>query len=95
KMLPPLIFHTLIENGISHSYQKKTNGNFKIEFLQENNVDIYRITNDGGNKIPQELKDGLGFKYIKSRLEEAFPNAWEFNCHYENEEWISEIRIKL
>ncbi|RPI60734.1 MAG: hypothetical protein EHM44_09905, partial [Ignavibacteriales bacterium] len=35
--VPPMIFHTLVENGITHGYEKKIAGTFKLQMIKNSN----------------------------------------------------------
>ncbi|MGD9487398.1 MAG: histidine kinase [Calditrichaceae bacterium] len=88
--IPPMIFHTLIENGLTHSNQEK--GRFVIEQRETEKSMIFRITSEP--LIKQSFEgDGLGVSYIKSRLEQAFPGKWEFSSQANGNAWETKIVI--
>ncbi len=100
--VPPMIFHTMIENGITHSYQAYENGTFYLSCNRQNHQIQYLLKNDCSriskmenylNKQPFE--EGMGMRYIKARLEESFPNRWELNYGQKNGLWEVEIVINL
>ena len=64
--IPPMIFHTLIENGITHGFENKIAGTFKLQRIKNSNSTKYVLTNDGDFN-PEESKGSTGFgaKYIK------------------------------
>jgi LytS/YehU family sensor histidine kinase len=97
--VPPMVFHTLIENGLSHAYQPKEAGTFRL-FMQKNHKCIlYRLTNDGSllkdySKKPKlQIEEGMGMKYIKARLEESYPSKWKVEYGLRNGNWNVDIRI--
>ncbi len=76
--IPPLIFHTLIENGLSHGYEGRNEGKFRLVRGAVPGGVRYELGNDshiGGD--PGLAKSGLGLKYVRIRLEEAYPARWE------------------
>ena len=95
--IPPLIFHTLVENALTHSYLPKENGTFKFSFENGGKTTRYKLTNDGSqitmlnNKPNEEINEGMGIKYVKSRLEENFPGRWSLNYGLFNNNWEVEI----
>jgi sensor histidine kinase YesM len=93
--IPPMIFHTLVENGITHGYEKKIAGTFKLETIKNSNSIKYVLTNDGDFN-PEESKGSTGFgaKYIKGRLEESYPGKWNFTSNKSNEGWESIVEIR-
>ena len=93
--MPPMIFHTLVENGITHGYEKKIAGTFKLQMIKNSNSIKYVLTNDGDFN-PEESKGSTGFgaKYIKGRLEESYPGKWNFTSSKTDEGWESIIEIR-
>ena len=92
ELLPPGLIHTVIENGLTHGFKSKTNGEFVIEKIVKNDCTVFKISNNGSfNK--SEIKKGTGIKYIETRLEESFPGQWEFVSESSEKGWLSEIKI--
>ncbi|MGA7839165.1 MAG: histidine kinase [Ignavibacteriaceae bacterium] len=88
--IPPMIFHTLIENGLTYSDKEK--GRFVIEQEETEKSTIFRITSEP--LIKQNYDgEGLGISYIKSRLEGAFPGRWVFTSKPEADAWVTLIEI--
>ena len=87
--VPPLIFHTLIENSLIHSDDSFEN-KFRIEQSIQGKRIIYRITTPGSYSN-DENKDGLGTTYIKSRLEVSYPSKWTLKSYQEKNSRITEI----
>jgi len=99
--IPPALFHTLIENGITHNQNNKLN---KIEFtLSEEKIQNgrqYILTNSNFNNFNSiELTDteknsfGVGFKYIKARLNESYGTNWELVSGQKGNDWETVIEI--
>ena len=76
ELLPPLIFHTIIENGLSHGFQDREVGMFRISRLEVDGRIQYTLENDGSREHGVE-GTGLGLRYVRTRLEEAFPKRWK------------------
>lgn len=94
ELVPPAIFHTLIENGISHGFWKKREGFFKISKKETANEIIYRVFNNGENTISNKNKStGTGLKYIISRLEESYQKEWQIFYGPTPEGWETNIII--
>jgi LytS/YehU family sensor histidine kinase len=93
--IPPMIFHTLIENGITHGYENKIAGTFKLQRVKNSNCTKYVLTNDGDFN-PEESKGSTGFgaKYIKGRLEESYPGKWDFTSSKTAGGWESIVEIR-
>ncbi len=81
-LIPPLIFHTLVENGLTHAMRPKEDGLFIFNCRREDSRIVYSLANDGSLLINKtmlsraEIEEGTGIRYVKSRLEEAFPGKW-------------------
>lgn len=95
--VPPMIFHTLIENGITHSFEPNENGAFYLTRRQLKN-DIHYVLKNSGAKVDEksrkdseEFEEGLGTRYVKARLDESYPNHWEMTCGRSNGFWEVEI----
>jgi LytS/YehU family sensor histidine kinase len=80
--LPPLILHTLIENGLTHGYEGKDSGIFKLTFNRKNENVTITIFNDSNIAHNNTVtRDGTGLRYIKSRMEETFSNMWTLSSN--------------
>jgi hypothetical protein len=78
--IPPMIFHTLIENGITHGYEHRTRGTFVLTRTALSDGVMYRLCNDGdAPSAPSPLTAGTGFKYVQARLEESYPAKWSLD----------------
>ena len=95
--VPPLILHTLIENGFTHSFKPNEEGQFWISCEKENRLVRYTLKNNGSllSKLPLDgqVEEGMGIKYVKSRLEESYPGKWELQYGMRDAMW--EVIITL
>jgi len=76
--IPPLVFHTLVENGLTHGCA----GEFSVRRAETAVGTVrYNIFNTCTKPIEPagEARDGTGIRYVKTRLQEAFPGAWSFS----------------
>lgn len=99
--IPPMIFHTLIENGLTHSETDK--GRFLIEQLERKAEKAeltteykthFRVTAEPlSNQTESKSGEGLGLAYIKSRLEQAYPGKWNLTSERNNHAWETLIEI--
>ena len=77
--VPPLVLHTLVENGLTHGC-KDGRGKFVFRRKTDGARVTYIIFNDGvGDAAVVPGPEGTGVRYVKTRLEEAFPGAWKFS----------------
>jgi len=100
EMVPPMIFHTLIENGLTHAFQTGENGEFKLNCERNGNEVHYQMQNNGSllRNSPQTTQDkiyeGMGIKYVKARLEESYPGRWRLSYGLNGDNWQTHICIK-
>jgi hypothetical protein len=88
--IPPMIFHTLVENGLTHSNEEE--GRFVIEQQESGKETSFRISSEP-LIVPTEQGEGLGLKYVESRLEQAFPGKWSLKYGPEKGSWVTVIVI--
>ena len=98
--IPPMIFHTLVENGITHSHKIGENGSFKLYF-KRNGKSIQYLFQNGGSKLKslksksnEEIETGTGLNYVKTRLKESFGDNWNMKYGLINSFWEVEINIQ-
>ena len=98
-LIPPAIFHTLLENGISHS--ETGQGSVSFYLTQEKNKASLRYTFVSKyKKVPAKSQDGskktegTGHRYIKARLEESFARRWIFFSEASPDGWKDVIEIE-
>ncbi|MCB0280815.1 MAG: histidine kinase, partial [Calditrichaeota bacterium] len=94
EQIPPAVFHTLIENGISHGYGNRNEGKFVLEKIKLENGIRYRLFNDGDIDCePRHRKNGSGTKYIIARLNESYGDKWKLESQPVENGW--EVTIDL
>jgi len=98
--VPPMIFHTLIENGLTHAYQTGENGRFLLQFERLNGKLKYKLVNNGSllakhnQQSESKFPDGMGMTYIKARLEESYPKKWHIDYGLIDNQWEVNIYIQ-
>ncbi|OJJ16823.1 hypothetical protein BKI52_33505 [marine bacterium AO1-C] len=96
EQVPPGIFHTLVENAITHGYGVKRQGKFILSKHTEGVYTTYSFFNDGEVQASDLLSQGYGtgFKYIEARLQESYSDRWHLERQIINEGWEVKIQIK-
>lgn len=96
--IPPMVLHTLVENGLTHGYTGRTNGAFAFKREDFPGRARYSLFNDG---VPRERKagkekkgEGTGLRYVRTRLEEAFPGRWSLDSGPVGNGWLVTLEIK-
>lgn len=92
EMVPPAIFHTLVENGLTHGYSDKRKGYFELTKTTLQNGIKYTLFNDSELK-QDKFGKGTGLKYVEARLEETYPGMWQLNASPVEDGWKVEIEI--
>ncbi len=98
--VPPMIFHTLIENGITHGFGPGNGGTFELACEQHSQITRYRLKNSISGKDAlqtepaKEIFEGMGIKYVRTRLEESYPGKWDLNFGVKNGYWEVSISIE-
>lgn len=88
RLVPPAIFHTLVENAITHG-----NGDrvvMKLTSRTERGRTRYVFESERGEGRGAR---GEGTKYIEARLREAWGNAWSFRQSARGDVWRAEIEV--
>lgn len=94
--IPPLIFLTLVENGITHQRSGNSGDTtFVIERLETTGAEVYHfrapLLGSGSEMAPE----GLGTKYIRSRLLNGFGTGSSLTVSTNNGEFITKMIIPV
>lgn len=92
--VPPAIFHTLCENGISHNRFKDDQVVFSLgeSLLESGEIEYEFKTPFMGDGVGSET--GTGVKYVQSRLSQAYGHNWMLASELEGQSWVTRIRFK-
>lgn len=93
EQVPPAIFHTIIENGLTHGYTNRSSGHFHLEKLLGPKVLEYRLSNDGRSEGATGMHHGTGLRYVEAQLEAAFPGRWNMRCEPTAKGWQTCIQL--
>ncbi len=97
--VPPLLIHTLIENGITHALGPRESGSFRLQYDDDGRETVYTLSNGGSRlsewarKPPSDLEEGMGLAYVRARLEESSPGRWKIDYGLKGDVWAVTIRI--
>ena len=93
-MVPPAIFHTLVENAITHNRYDSDVG---FLLSEERRGPLRRYVFDAplaGTSHRKDDRDGTGLRYVKARLEEVFPGAWALRSEPSGANWRTTIEVR-
>ncbi|MDH5721585.1 MAG: hypothetical protein OEZ13_13340 [Spirochaetia bacterium] len=93
--IPPLIFHTLLENAFLYQELNENDTTILSKKETENSVEFLFVTSGKLLKTDSTnaVKTGVGGKYIKTVLENAYAGKWQFDSTKTEGGWKSVIRI--
>lgn len=95
ELVPPAIFHTLLENGITHSMPIEGHIRFKLSYSVVAGCKAYTFETFAINRVKSKARiGGNGFNYIRARLTESYGQQWEFISDATETGWLSTIKIK-
>lgn len=86
--VPPAVFHTLVENAVTHAPAGLARVTMRLSAHGEGERVVYRFESPAGDG---EGKPGTGTRYIEARLREAWGDAWSFAQHRNGATWEAEI----
>ncbi|WP_291841971.1 histidine kinase [Maricaulis sp.] len=91
---PPGLFHTLIENAISHNRYQGQSVTLTLSASRERTDLTYSLRAPLlGPRVTARPGSGSGTRYIEARLEEFAPGRWTFSSAPEGDVWVSRVRI--
>ncbi|HUR59961.1 MAG TPA: histidine kinase [Opitutaceae bacterium] len=98
--IPPALFHTLIENGLTHLLPSEGRIDFDLQVERRGSTTRYALLARGQRQSipkspPSEAapKEGTGLRYIRARLEESFPGRWTLSAGPVPEGWETVIEV--
>ncbi|HYC88269.1 MAG TPA: histidine kinase [Thermoanaerobaculia bacterium] len=89
RLVPPAMFHTLVENAITHA-PASAQVTLRLAATAERDRVRYVFESPASNDAPRE---GGGTRYIQARLREAWGSAWSFRQERSGEVWRTEIEV--
>ncbi len=91
--VPPAIFHTLLENALTHN-QYPAGAVFTLEEQVEGENRVYRLRSRLCSEARAKSAGGTGHSYIRARLRNAFGERWRFLSGTAAEgQWVDTIEI--
>jgi sensor histidine kinase YesM len=98
-MVPPAIFHTLLENAISHNNYRSGSIVFSLSLIEQEDTLVFKFiaplvgAQHKGAEERLKSQGGTGLRYIKARLEESFSQQWSLCEEAQAAQWITQITI--
>ncbi|NQZ08866.1 MAG: histidine kinase [Algicola sp.] len=95
EQIPPAIFHTLVENGITHGYSGNESAAFLLTKESTATGMSYKLFNNGKVTPRSGKKEsaGSGLNYIKAQLEAWRPGQWTLTAGEVEGGWETVIKV--
>ncbi|MDB6093251.1 MAG: hypothetical protein JWM32_813 [Verrucomicrobia bacterium] len=92
--VPPALFHTLVEGGVTHQLPRQGELVFTLDAEYRAGAVTYTLIAHGENPPARELiRDGTGLRYVKARLEESFAGRWSLTAGPVPDGWQTRIEL--
>jgi LytS/YehU family sensor histidine kinase len=101
-LVPPALFHTLVENGLTHLQPREGRQDFELRMDEDARRVRYTLLARGIRPVEstraadparESAKEGTGLRYVKARLEESFTGRWQMTAGPVPDGWRTEIEI--
>lgn len=91
---PPGLFHTLIENAISHNRYDGKSVTLSLSARSDRAGTTYMLRVPALEmRAESAVGSGSGTRYIEARLEEFAPGRWTFSSGPDGDDWVTRIQI--
>lgn len=97
-LVPPALFHTLIENGLTHLLPRDGRLDFELRAERRPPMTRYVLVAHGQRQAEEAGGNeagggGTGTRYVKARLEESFTGRWQMTAGPVPEGWETVIDL--
>jgi LytS/YehU family sensor histidine kinase len=94
EQVPPGLFHTLVENGITHNVYRRPHVSFRLAMESTETGRRYTLLTPKADRVSNKKPGtGLGNKYIQMRLDESYPGCWRLEQTDSPHGWLTTIDI--
>jgi hypothetical protein len=93
ELVPPALFHTLIENAITHGRFAATGAELALEAHRTGSLRRYRLVSPELDPAPAG-PDGTGLRYVRARLDESHGDRWRLRGGPTPGGWETVIEIE-
>ena len=90
RLVPPAVFHTLVENAITHAPPLAAGMTLRLSASASPERVRYVFEAPAGDDA---MRNGGGTRYIQARLREAWGNAWTFTQGRSGDVWRAVIEV--
>ena len=93
KKVPPAIFHTLLENGITHASSSTDKLTQVLSYRQTGQEEQFHLLCPGQFDQAFIGRKGTGLGYVEARLAESYGDCWQLDSYITKEGWNTIITI--
>lgn len=91
-LIPPAIFHTLLENALTHN-RYASGATFTLSERREEAWRVYTLRSPLEGEPQARISSGTGHAYVRARLRAAFDERWRFESHVIDGEWHDTVAV--
>ena len=91
-LVPPAIFHTLVENAITHDDSKRARVALSLRATHEGSRVRYVFESPCDHR-ETDWVEGTGMRYVRARLQESFGADWSLSAGPADGVWRTEIEF--
>jgi hypothetical protein len=92
--VPPAVFHTLLENALTHNRYAAPTVCFRLEGERLGDGWRYTLHAPLNGRAPAIGREGTGLRYVKARLRESVGDAWSLTSTPRNGTWATTIELR-
>jgi len=92
--VPPAVFHTLLENALTHNRYTDPTVCFQLEGEPIGDGWRYTLCTPHNDRASASDREGTGLRYVKARLRESFGEAWSLTSTPRNGTWTTVIELR-
>jgi hypothetical protein len=93
--VPPAVFLTLVENGLTHQAPPPGGREFRLSWSKSGATERFRFHSPGAvRERPDGVAGGTGLRYVRARLEECFPGQWRLQHGPVPGGWQTDIELR-
>ncbi len=92
-MIPPAVFHTLVENAVTHGARTSATVVLRLTGARHGARIRYVFEAPLGGEPHAGREEGAGTRYIRARLHESFGTQWTFTAGAVEDVWRTELEI--
>ncbi|MDA3890034.1 MAG: histidine kinase [Salinivirgaceae bacterium] len=95
KLIPPMLFTSLIENAFKHGISYKEESFIQIDFLTTESRIVFEIRNKKTETANDSKHSGIGIENTKKRLDLLYGNNYQMDIIENNDDFMVNLTIPI